>query len=630
MEMSEKGTNTYGAGDGDPSAGGSQGAQAGPEASLSNDCNAMLVDHLANMADNASRERSKAAMSGGDDMTSTQEQRSTDGNIRTEEGGEQAAFQRSSLLNRTPPRRTQSLDGRERTTKDTEDFMDNGRGDKELGGKEISTLRHPVKLSTSNTVVKEQVLTSKQADTQKPSKTPEVNRPRPNKKRKWDLSPRATETIEDERKILWGRMKKKVQELYSIVKANPKTRTDIKRCSEDLQSLVVILDQLEVENIQLAIKPLTSPTGKESNPEDVAEPAKEDSLAQSENEVFDSEDNNADGECSQGEEESSKKGTGRQAMEQGGHPWTQYHSRKGARRDSKKHGDTARIKKPNSSSMQQHKQDGRPPEEKKTLTKKRQPKKSTQKNSLGKPRPEAILVKPKEGKTFADVLRSMRERTTPEDCDAKVKSVRKTKNGEILVELDKGTKDQEKFSETLKTALGEEATVLSISKKISLEIRDMDDMTTVEEVTLALNKALKKGENLPEIHKISVLGPNARGLKLAIIEIKDLHARELLKMERLKIGWVNCRIRIRPTVKQCYRCLGYGHVAKGCQKEEKKNCCYKCGLEGHLSKNCSNNPRCLACAGLKLGEDQLGHVMGSGKCTTFRKALDEARLALKR
>lgn len=94
-------------------------------------------------------------------------------------------------------------------------------------------------------------------------------------------------------------------------------------------------------------------------------------------------------------------------------------------------------------------------------------------------------MKPKKGKTFADVFRSMRERTSPEDCDIKVKSVRKTKNSEILVELYKETKDQEKFSETLRTALGEDATVFSISKKISLEIRDMTNMTIVEEVTLA-------------------------------------------------------------------------------------------------------------------------------------------------
>lgn len=538
----------------------------------------MGVDHSATTTENAS---SVARREGGTIGTPRKKEEND------LEGGEQTAFGRSSLLNRTPP----------------------------AGGRAIS-LDRPEESKRPEENLLETCKPKRKEDEECPGEEPSGIQSRPSKKRKAQFSPRTTKDVDKERKLLWGRMTKKIEELRSIVKTNPKIRTDIKRCSEGLQSLMVVLNQLEEDSTQ-SIGQNTERKDKNFTTNVEGEGSLVQIETNSGNTLQRSEDKETI-DVNTVEKHSEDK-------------WDQYHSRTKTRRLKKQFQDGAEKSRKSNPDDQKNRQENRPQNKQNLKTRETgdQPSKTSQKNFLGKYRPDAILVRPKEGKTFSEVLRAMKEETTPEECEAKVKMVRKTRNGEILVELDKQTKNQEKFSETLKKALGEDAIVLTLSRKISLEIRDMDDMTTTEDVMQAVGKALK----IEDAHldmQISLRGPNNRGLKLAIVELKEQHARDLLKIERVKIGWVNCRIRRRPIVLRCYRCLGYGHIARNCKNAEKKNLCFKCGKEGHISKNCVNNPQCTICREAKLEEDQLGHIMGSATCATFRKALDEAKLALKR
>ncbi|GJQ78882.1 hypothetical protein Trydic_g53 [Trypoxylus dichotomus] len=165
----------------------------------------------------------------------------------------------------------------------------------------------------------------------------------------------------------------------------------------------------------------------------------------------------------------------------------------------------------------------------------------------------------------------------------------------------------------LQEALREKAQVSTLQPKLKLEFRDLDCLTTVEEVIEAIRKALPNCETDP---KVILTKANSRQVKMAFVEINEHYALELLKTARIKVGWVNSRIRKRLEVTRCYRCFGYGHRQATCSEPDrrKEGVCMGCGEKGHLKKNCTNKPRCFLCS----AENARDHVAGSGKCGVFR------------
>ena len=130
----------------------------------------------------------------------------------------------------------------------------------------------------------------------------------------------------------------------------------------------------------------------------------------------------------------------------------------------------------------------------------------------------------------------MQGKVKPEDTETVVTNIRQKKDGCILLELGGVSKYRDDITGALKSAVSGNGTVESRSPKITLEIRDIDGYTTADEVEAALKRNLK--ESVEKL-KVSVGKPNTRGQILAIVEISERAANELLKTERLKIGWVN-------------------------------------------------------------------------------------------
>ena len=57
-----------------------------------------------------------------------------------------------------------------------------------------------------------------------------------------------------------------------------------------------------------------------------------------------------------------------------------------------------------------------------------------------------VLIKPASGQTFADILRGIRTNVKPEESGAVVRSIRQTRTGGILVELDEKTRDKPRLA----------------------------------------------------------------------------------------------------------------------------------------------------------------------------------------
>lgn len=121
-------------------------------------------------------------------------------------------------------------------------------------------------------------------------------------------------------------------------------------------------------------------------------------------------------------------------------------------------------------------------------------------------------------------------------------------------------------------------------------------------------------EQFPEIHVLTdttvksmrVLRDNTQ---VATQVLPTKHARKLLQVGKLKVGWVRCRIWEKATLTRSYRCLEFDHVAKSCQNTARGKMCLRCGTKGHIAKTCTANPSCSVCEIKGLSETE--HILSN-------------------
>lgn len=232
-----------------------------------------------------------------------------------------------------------------------------------------------------------------------------------------------------------------------------------------------------------------------------------------------------------------------------------------------------------------------------------------------RPRFDAILVKPEAGKTYKEALESLKKGVDPAASQVQIESFRSTKEGAILVRVLKGAGNKEAFKTALTTAIGGDGSVRDLTSKAKLEILDLDPTVTASDIISAMTSDF--GVTPSGVH---VFNPNKRQECMAVVEVEDSAATTILRKGRLKVGWINCRIRSRVVVPRCYRCLGYGHYRRECKGLDRKDSCRKCGKIGHAGKACPAQSDCFLCAEAKIAET--GHLPGTGRCTVFRNALN--------
>ena len=68
-----------------------------------------------------------------------------------------------------------------------------------------------------------------------------------------------------------------------------------------------------------------------------------------------------------------------------------------------------------------------------------------------------MLVKPAEGKTYADVLQKIKDAVNPSTTQTVFKTIRCTRGGEVLLEL-QSTQNKTQFSDEVRKAVGSDAT----------------------------------------------------------------------------------------------------------------------------------------------------------------------------
>ncbi|XP_058799019.1 uncharacterized protein LOC131668675 [Phymastichus coffea] len=201
------------------------------------------------------------------------------------------------------------------------------------------------------------------------------------------------------------------------------------------------------------------------------------------------------------------------------------------------------------------------------------------KTSRRKPRPEAIKIKALDGTSYADILRKVKAAPNMKEIGERVMRIRRTRAGELLLELEKPGTASPNIEETVLAILQKSAEVQLMTDKETLRIKDMDETTTPEEVIEAVAAVI--GPEAAASSSIKIRGLY-NGTQAAHIQLPVAAARKLLENGKLRIGWVNCRVQPFTPTQRCYRCLENGHIAKDCKSDEDRSKqCFRCRKEGH-------------------------------------------------
>lgn len=226
-----------------------------------------------------------------------------------------------------------------------------------------------------------------------------------------------------------------------------------------------------------------------------------------------------------------------------------------------------------------------------------------------------VIIKA-EGKTYAELLKSLKENVDIKGLGLSVKNLRKTNSGDVLLKVGGGRKEADALKEEIKSKVGG-TTVTVKTKERVLHIADIDAVTTIEEVQASLD-SFPECKPLKGIY-VKSLRPTKDGNQMATVLALPAIAEILLKKKRVNIGWSRCRIRERVVVPRCYRCLEFGHIAHECKGENHETECINCSETGHKAKECKAPAKCRFCEGAS-------HRSDSTRCPKFRQLLKDRAL----
>jgi hypothetical protein len=98
--------------------------------------------------------------------------------------------------------------------------------------------------------------------------------------------------------------------------------------------------------------------------------------------------------------------------------------------------------------------------------------------------------------------------------------------------------------------------------------------------------------------------------------------REKLIMGKIYISWNACKVRDYISVSRCYKCQGFGHVAK--YYRVNYEICAHCAKSGQSTRQCCSKNKNASCVNCKKAGKKGDHAASTLDCPMYKKALELA------
>ncbi|CAK9801652.1 hypothetical protein ANTPLA_LOCUS2888 [Anthophora plagiata] len=174
----------------------------------------------------------------------------------------------------------------------------------------------------------------------------------------------------------------------------------------------------------------------------------------------------------------------------------------------------------------------------------------------------AILINT--GKSYKKALEGIKKRIgSPKGIG--IRRIRETRTGGVLFEME--TKESGKeWRDTVKERMGSETDVRILENREGIKIRGIDSTISREEVIKRIVEEEGLGKDEEEQIEVVRLITEPWQEKTALIKISKEVADRMIKKERIRIGWTNCRISGMPGLMiRCWKCGRFGHNSMGCK-----------------------------------------------------------------
>lgn len=242
-----------------------------------------------------------------------------------------------------------------------------------------------------------------------------------------------------------------------------------------------------------------------------------------------------------------------------------------------------------------------------------------------------LIVQPKMEQESEATKKMVKEKIDIRKLEVGITKLKKGNKGSIILGCE-SEKEIEKLRDTVKEKLGEDFKVTEprgIKPKIKVvnvgeEEIQLDDVSLID--------TIKKQNKIEEESYIKIVKRMIRersdGRKengSVILEVDEMTHELMLRREKLNIGWRKCLVFDHYSVKRCFKCWGYYHIAKNCKREET---CHRCAGNHKVSDCKASKMKCVNCMykiktyNIKINDE---HDALSRKCPTFIRALEEEK-----
>ncbi|CAB0037841.1 unnamed protein product [Trichogramma brassicae] len=152
-------------------------------------------------------------------------------------------------------------------------------------------------------------------------------------------------------------------------------------------------------------------------------------------------------------------------------------------------------------------------------------------------RPDAIIIKANDASTYAEILKKLkREPALQQTVGSSVNNIRRSATGALGLQLKKGGENAPALDEELGRVLGTAATASALLHTSMIEIKDLDECVTKEEVTMVLDALL--GVQVSKRDPVKSLRKAYAGTQVAVVALPDDLAATALKLGHVRIGWL--------------------------------------------------------------------------------------------
>ncbi|CAB0035523.1 unnamed protein product [Trichogramma brassicae] len=170
-------------------------------------------------------------------------------------------------------------------------------------------------------------------------------------------------------------------------------------------------------------------------------------------------------------------------------------------------------------------------------------------------------MKAKDASTYAIILQTLKsDPTLQPSARSSVQKIRCSAVqccGALVLQIKKNVDNSSELGAELGKVLSDTATASTLHHTTMIEIRDLDECATKEEIAEALGTSLgARGLNKKVVR---TLRKAYAGTQVAVSALPDDLATKALELGHIRIGWVNYRIRGREHAPHCYSCWSPSH-----------------------------------------------------------------------